>query len=116
MLYGDINQNKRKSLRGEPWRSSVIPQRKEIPSLWIRGVRWRDEGQKKRKEKKEKERNGKKGKVEIILLVFGLSTRREEKRERGVRSSTFSVRFTEIKPSVLVRAKGKVHLRDKSFA
>ena len=42
--------------------------------------------------------------------------RKRKKKKRGVRSSTFSLRFTEIGPSAFVGAKGKVHLRDESFA
>ena len=44
--------------------------------------------------------------------------KREKKRmkkESGVRSSTFSLRSTEIGSSVFVRARGKVHLHDESF-
>ena len=52
---------------------------------------------------------------EIIWLVLVLSTTREEKRERGVRSSTFSLRSMEIGPLVFVGVRGKVHLHDESF-
>ena len=38
-----------------------------------------------------------------------------KKKKRGVRSSTFSLRFTKIEPSVFVGARGKVHLHDESF-
>ena len=68
------------------------------------------------KEKKEKGKKGQKGKREVIFLVFGLVYEGEQKRERGVRSSTFSLRFTEIGPSIFVGARGKVYLRDESFA
>ena len=39
-----------------------------------------------------------------------------EKEESGVRSSTLSLRSTEIGLSVFVGARGKVHLQDESFA
>ena len=42
--------------------------------------------------------------------------KKKEKKKRGVRSSTFSLGFTEIGSSVFVGARGKVHLRDESFA
>ena len=45
--------------------------------------------------------------------------KREKKRKRkesGVRSPTFSLRSTSIRPSVFVGTRGKVHLRDESFA
>ena len=41
--------------------------------------------------------------------------KKRNKKKRGVRSSTFSLRFTEIGPSVFVGARGKVRLRDESF-
>ena len=41
--------------------------------------------------------------------------KKREKKRRGVRSSTFSLDFTEIGPSVFVGARGKVQPRDKSF-
>ena len=115
MLCGEISQTKRGSLRGDPWRSCVITLKEGNPSLWIRGVRWREKG-KESKEKKEKGKKGQKGKREVIFLVFGLVYEGEQKRERGVRSSTFSLRFTEIGPSIFVGARGKVYLRDESFA
>ena len=71
---------------------------------------------KERKEKKENERKGKKGKRKIVFQVFGMPTGRKEKRERGARSSTFCLIFMEIGSSIFVRARGKVHLRDESFA
>ena len=64
-------------------------------SSWIDSM-----GEKEKREKKEKKR--KKGK--------------ERKKESGVRSSTFSLRSTEIGPSVFVEARGKVHLREESFS
>ena len=45
--------------------------------------------------------------------------KREKKRKKNesrVRNSTFSLRSTEIGPSVFVGARGKVYLRDESFA
>ena len=42
--------------------------------------------------------------------------KKRKNKESGVRSSTFSLRSTEIRPSVFVRGRGKVHLRDESFA
>ena len=42
--------------------------------------------------------------------------KKRKKNERGVRSSTFSLRFTEIEPSVFIGVGGKIHLRDESFA
>ena len=42
--------------------------------------------------------------------------KKRKKKESGVRSSTFSLRFTEIESLVFVKARGKVHLRDESFA
>ena len=45
-----------------------------------------------------------------------MRTGREEKRARGARSSTFCLIFMEIGSSIFVRARGKVHLRDESFA
>ena len=63
-------------------------------------------GEKKNREKKkEKERTRKKKKE-----------KKRKKKESGVRSSTFSLISTEIERSVFVGARGKVHLRDKSFA
>ena len=41
--------------------------------------------------------------------------KKRKKRENEVRGSTFSLRFTEIEPSVFVGVRGKVHLHDKSF-
>ena len=109
MLCGEISQNKRGSLRGDPWRPCVIPLEKGNPSFfWIRGF----EGERKWKERKEKERKGKKGKSgKSFFLVLVLS-----KRERVVRSSTLSLKFTEIGSSVFVGARGKVHLCYESFA
>ena len=60
-------------------------------------IRW---GRRKMRERKRKKKRGNKRK----------------KKKRGVRSSTFSLRFTEIEPSFFVGARGKVHLRGKSFA
>ena len=42
--------------------------------------------------------------------------KKKKEKKREVRSSTFSLRFMEIGPSVFVGARGKVHLRDESFA
>ena len=42
--------------------------------------------------------------------------KKRKKKKRGVRISTFSLGFTEIELLVFVGARGKVHLRDKSFA
>ena len=73
----------------------------------------------KRKIKKRKEGKGKKGqkgKRGNHFPCFFLSTGREQKRKRGVRSSTFSLRFTEIGSSVFVGVRGKVYLCDESFA
>ena len=42
--------------------------------------------------------------------------RKRKKKKRGMRSSTFSLGFTEIGLSVFVGARGKVHPRDESFA
>ena len=53
-------------------------------------------GKKEKKRKKRKEM-GKREKKEVIFPGFWvLSMGREQKRESGVRSSTFSLRFTEI--------------------
>ena len=41
--------------------------------------------------------------------------RKERRKKRGMRSSTLSLDFTEIGPSVFVGARGKVCLRDESF-
>ena len=41
---------------------------------------------------------------------------KRKNKESGVRSSTLSLRFTEIEPSVFVGVRGKVHLCDESFA
>ena len=41
--------------------------------------------------------------------------KKRKKKESEVRSSTFSLRSTEIGSSVFVGARGKVHLRDESF-
>ena len=41
--------------------------------------------------------------------------KKRKKKKRGVRSSTFSLGSTEIRLSVFVGARGKVHLRDESF-
>ena len=42
--------------------------------------------------------------------------RKRKKKESEVRSSTFSLRSLEIKSSVFVGPRGKVHLHDESFA
>ena len=42
--------------------------------------------------------------------------KKRKKKERGMRSSTLSLRFTEIGQSVFVGARGKVHLRNEIFA
>ena len=55
-------------------------------------------------------------KREVIFLVFFWSTGGDEKKESGVRSSTFALRSTEIEPSVFVGARGQVHICDESFA
>ena len=65
------------------------------------------ERERKRKKRKEKERKEKKRKRK---------KRKERRKKRRVRSSTLSLGFTEIGPSVFVGARGKVHLRDESFA
>ena len=46
----------------------------------------------------------------------GKKEKKRKKKRRGVRSSTFSLGFTEIGPSNFVRARGKFQLRDESFA
>ena len=73
--------------------------------------------EKKKREKKIKKRKEKakreKGKS---FSWFFLSTGGEERKESGVRNSTLSLRSTKIGPSVFVGARGKVHLRDESFA
>ena len=75
------------------------------------------ERKKERKEKKENERKGKKEKGEVIFPGFWvLSTGREQKTEGGVRSSTFSLRFTEIGPLVLVGPRVKAHLLGECYA
>ena len=66
-----------------------------LDSSWNNSVERREKGGKE-KEKKNKEK--------------------KRMKKRGVRSSTFSLRFTEIRPSVFVGARGKVHLRNESFA
>ena len=40
----------------------------------------------------------------------------EEPENSRERSSSFSLRSTEIEPTVFVEARGKVHLRDESYA
>ena len=40
----------------------------------------------------------------------------KKKKESGMRSSTFSLGSTEIGPSIFIGARGKVHLRNESFA
>ena len=68
-----------------------------LDSSWNNSVERREnEGKKKRKKKRERKR-------------------KKKKKKRGVRSSTFSLGFTEIGPSVFVRARGKVYLSDESF-
>ena len=67
------------------------------------------------KEKKEKERKGKKGKGKSFSWFF-LSMGGEERKESGVKNSTFSLISKEIGPSVFFEARGKVHLCDESFA
>ena len=42
--------------------------------------------------------------------------KKRKNKESGVRSFTFSLRSTEIRPSVFIGARGKVHLHDESFA
>ena len=42
--------------------------------------------------------------------------RKKKKKESGVRSCTFSLRFTEIRLSISIGARGKVHLHNESFA
>ena len=41
--------------------------------------------------------------------------KKRKNKESGVRSSTFTLRFTELESSVFVGSRGKVHLRDESF-
>ena len=85
---------------------------------WKRGVRWREKREKGKvsKENKEKERKGKKGKGgKYIFAWFWYCIREERERERGVRSSTFSLRFMEIEPSIFVGTRDKVHIHDESF-
>ena len=59
--------------------------------------------------KKEKEENKKKTKRRKRNTAV-------REKETEVRSSIFSLRSTEIGPSVFVGARGKVHLRDENFA
>ena len=77
--------------------------------------RERAKRRKKKREKKRRKRKerAKREKGEIIFLVL---TSLREGRRRGVRSSTFFLRSMEIGPSVFVGVRGKVHLRDESFA
>ena len=42
--------------------------------------------------------------------------KKTKKEKRGVRRSTFSLGFTEIRPLVFNGARGKVHSRNESFA
>ena len=54
----------------------------------------------------------------VGTVRFERKKKREKKRKEkkiGVRSSTFSLGFTEIGPSVFVEARGKVHPCDESF-
>ena len=53
--------------------------------------RWKNEGKKKRENKRKKKKS-------------------------GVRSSTLSLRSTEIRSSIFIRARDKVHLHDEGFA
>ena len=56
---------------------------------------------------------------QVGSIRWGEGKRRERKRKKkkkGVRSSTFSLRFTEIVLSVFVGARNKVRLREESFA
>ena len=66
--------------------------------LRIKSVRRKEKPKKKKEEEKKKD-----------------SHACEEEKESGVRSSTLSLRSTEIRPSVFVGARCKVHLRDESF-
>ena len=74
-------------------------------------------GKKERKEKKKKRKiRAKREKGNSIFAGFWvLSMGRQQKWERGVRISTFSKRFTEIRLSIFVGARGKVHLCNESF-
>ena len=49
-------------------------------------------------------------------LDKGIRKEKRKQKKRGVRSSTFSLRFKEIESLVFIEARGKVHLHDKSFA
>ena len=55
----------------------------------------------KRRERKRKEKKRKK--------------KKRKRKKRGVRSSTFSLGFMDIGPSVFIGSRGKVQLCDKSF-
>ena len=71
-----------------------------------------------KKEKKRKIRKirAKREKGNSIFAGFWvLSMGRQQKWERGVRISTFSKIFTEIRLSIFVGARGKVHLCNESF-
>ena len=116
MLCGEISQNKRESLRGDPWRPCVIPLEKGNPSIWIRS---------RKKIKKEKMRKGHVARrkvggnfpLESSRRRFGGRERkmrkkkeRKEKKEEGKWSEKFYLL------SKIYGARGKVHLRDESFA
>ena len=58
-------------------------------------IRWREGEMRERKRKKNREKKRKKKKI-------------------GVRSSTFSLGFTEIGPLVFIGARDKIYLRDES--
>ena len=61
---------------------------------------------------KRKERKGKRKKRENKEEKKEEEGAVREKKESGVRSSIFSLRSTEIEPSVSVGARGKVHISD----
>ena len=87
-------------------------------------IQW-DEKKEKRKEIKKRETKRRKnpkqkvGRNRIekgkIRKNKGDKGKKRQKRERGVKSFTFSLRFMEIGPSVFVGARGKVHQCDESF-
>ena len=64
---------------------------------------------------KERKKKGKGGSY-FSWFFWVLSMGREQKRERGVRSSTFFLRYTEIGSSNLIGPRVKAHLLGEGYA
>ena len=76
-----------------------MARRGDFPLEWLDQILWKEGEKVRKREKKRKRRKDKK----------------KKKKRRGVRSSSFSLNFTEIGPLVLVGARGKVGPHNESY-